>query len=319
MQKKEIDLFTVTILCLAMLIWASSFIALKVAMQDIGPLSVIFGRMILASLCFVFFIKKFSKIKFQKKDIKYIILMAIFEPCLYFIFESYALLNTSAGQAGMITSMMPLITAVGAGILLKELISRQLILGSMLAVIGAVWLSLDSVSSSIAPNPMLGNFLEFLAMVCGAGYTIAIRHLSNNFSALFLTAAQSFIGTVFFLPFALYEYHTMSFNFTYDALGAILYLGVIVTLGGYGLFNYALSRTHASTAASYVNLIPVFTVILAYIILGEKLTSTQIYASLLILLGVFVTQIPSGLKTKLVQSQHVANFLRRKSEHHKKS
>jgi len=318
MQNKDMNLFTVLILCAAMLIWASSFIALKVAMQDIGPLTVIFGRMILASLCFVFFIRKFLKIQFQKKDIKFIVLMAIFEPCLYFIFESYALLNTTAGQAGMITSMMPLITAVGAGILLKELISRQLIVGSMVAVMGAIWLSLDAVSSQTAPNPMFGNFLEFLAMVCGAGYTIAIRHLSNSFSALFLTAAQSFIGAIFFLPFAIYEFNTMAFNPTSDALLSILYLGVVVTLGGYGLFNYAVSRTHASTAASYVNLIPVFTVILAYVFLNETLSTTQIYASFLILFGVFITQIPQGLKAKLVQSQYSVNFLRRKTRDHKK-
>ena len=316
MHKKNIDLFTILILCLAMLIWASSFIALKLAMEDIGAMTVIFGRMLIASLCFVFFIKKFTKISFTKKDIKYILLMATFEPCLYFIFESYALQNTTAGQAGMITSMMPLLTAIGAGIFLKEIISRQLVLGSVLAVIGAVWLSLDSVSSQSAPNPMLGNFLEFLAMVCGAGYTIAIRHLSNNFSALFLTASQAFIGAIFFAPFALYEFYTLDFNPTDTSLYSILYLGVIVTLGGYGLFNYALSRTHASTAASYVNLIPIFTVIIAYIVLDEKLNTTQLYACFVILIGVFVTQIPSGLKTKLVQSQYIVNFLRRRKDKH---
>ncbi len=314
MHKKEIDFFTILILCSAMIIWASSFIALKLAMADVGAMTVIFGRMIIASFCFVFFIKKFTKITFTKKDIKYILLMAAFEPCLYFIFESYALQNTTAGQAGMITSMMPLLTAIGAGIFLKEIISRQLMLGSILAVIGAVWLSLDSMSSQSAPNPMLGNFLEFLAMVCGAGYTIAIRHLSNNFSALFLTAIQAFIGAIFFAPFALYEFHALEFSLTHTALYSIIYLGVVVTLGGYGLFNYALSRTHASTAASYVNLIPVFTVIIAYIVLGEKLTQTQVYASFIILFGVFITQMPSGLKSKLVQSQYVVNFLRRKKD-----
>jgi len=316
MNKKDIDLFTILILCIAMLIWASSFIALKIAIAQIGAMTVIFGRMIIASSCFVIFIKRFTKYSFSKKDIKYLLLMAIFEPCLYFIFESYALLNTTAGQAGMITSMMPLLTAVGAGILLKEIISKQLIFGSVLAVIGAIWLSLDSISTQGAPNPMLGNFLEFLAMICGAGYTIAIRHLSNNFSALFLTATQSFIGAIFFAPFALYEFYTMDFNPTTGTLLSVLYLGIVVTLGGYGLFNYALSRTHASTAASYVNLIPVFTVVLAYFLLDERLLPTQLYACVIILFGVFITQIPTGLKTRIVQSQYVASFLRRKKEKH---
>ncbi len=102
------------------------------------------------------------------------------------------------------------------------------------------------------------------------------------------------------------------------ALPSILYLGIVVTLGGYGLFNYALSRTHASTAAAYVNLIPVFAVILAYFMLNETLSTIQLYASLVILLGVMITQMPTGLKTRLVQSQHVVNFLRRRKDKHKK-
>jgi len=318
MQKKDTDIFTIFILCTAMLIWASSFIALKIAIEDMGPMSVIFGRMLIASLCFIFFIRKFTKIQFRKKDIKYILLMALFEPCLYFIFESYAIINTTAGQAGMITSVMPLLTAIGAGIILKEVISKQLILGSILAILGGIWLSLYAVSTQSAPNPMWGNFLEFLAMICGAGYTIAIRHLSNSFSALFLTAMQSFIGAIFFLPFALYEYNTSNYELSMQAVPSILYLGIVVTLGGYGLFNYALSRTHASTAAAYVNLIPVFAVVLAYFMLNEKLSTIQLYASLVILLGVMITQMPSGLKTRLVQSQYVVNFLRRRKDKHKK-
>ena len=317
MHKKDIDIFTIFILCAAMLIWASSFIALKVAIVDMGPMSVIFGRMFIASLCFIFFIKKFTKIQFSKKDIKYILLMALFEPCLYFIFESYAIINTTAGQAGMITSVMPLITAIAAGIILKEIISKQLIFGSILAILGGIWLSINAVSTQSAPNPMLGNFLEFLAMICGAGYTIAIRHLSSNFSALFLTAIQSFIGAIFFLPFALYEYNTMHYEISTTVLPSILYLGIVVTLGGYGLFNFALSRTNASTAASYVNLIPVFAIILAYFMLDERLSTIQLYACLVILLGVVITQMPTGIKTRLVQSQYVANFLRRRKEKHK--
>ena len=58
-----------------MFIWASSFIALKAAMEDLGPFTVIFLRMLIASLCFVYFIKSFLKYDFSKKDIKFILLL----------------------------------------------------------------------------------------------------------------------------------------------------------------------------------------------------------------------------------------------------
>jgi drug/metabolite transporter (DMT)-like permease len=277
-------------LIFAMFIWASSFIALKAAMEDLGPFTVIFLRMLIASLCFVYFIKSFLKYDFSKKDIKYIFLLALFEPCLYFIFESKSLQYTTASQAGMITSLMPIITAMAAGYFLKEIISKQIIFGSFIAMSGAIWLSLHGTSSIDAPNPLLGNFLELLAMICGAGYTITARYLSDKYSALFITAIQVFIGAIFFTPLFLYEYFTIDMNITIKSFLWIAYLGIVVTLAGYGLYNYALTKIEASKAAMFVYLIPVFTLILAYFILNEKLSIFEFIACFVILFGVFISE-----------------------------
>ena len=277
-------------LTFAMFIWAISFIALKAAMEDLGPFTVIFLRMLIASLCFVYFIKSFLKYDFSKKDIKYIFLLALFEPCLYFIFESKSLQYTTASQAGMITSLMPIITAMAAGYFLKEIISKQIIFGSFIAMSGAIWLSLQGTSSIDAPNPLLGNFLELLAMICGAGYTITARYLSDKYSALFITAIQVFIGAIFFTPLFLYEYFTIDMNITIKSFLWIAYLGIVVTLAGYGLYNYALTKIEASKAAMFVYLIPVFTLILAYFILNEKLSIFEFIACFVILFGVFISE-----------------------------
>lgn len=275
----------------AMFIWGSSFIALKSAMADLGEFTVIFLRMFIASLCFLYFIKGFLKYDFTKSDIKFILLLALFEPCLYFIFEAKALLYTSASQAGMITSLMPLITAMAAGYFLKEIISKQLIFGSFIAMFGAIWLSIQASTTVSAPNPMLGNFLELCAMVCGAGYTIVARYLVDKYSALFITAIQAFIGVIFFFPFFIYEYSTETMTFSFEALSWVVYLGVVVTLGGYGLYNFALTKIEASRVGMFVNLIPVYTLLLAFFILGEKLTTYELIASAIILFGVIISQI----------------------------
>ena len=291
---RDFSLIGIVSLIFAMFIWASSFIALKAAMEDLGPFTVIFLRMIIASLCFVYFIKSFLKYKFSKKDLKFILLLALFEPCLYFIFESKALQFTSASQAGMITSLMPIITAMAAGYFLKEIISKQLILGSLIAMSGAIWLSLQGITTISSPNPLLGNFLEFLAMVCGAGYTITARYLSDKYSALFITAIQAFIGAIFFAPLFVYEYFTIPLNITMNSFLWVVYLGVVVTLAGYGLYNYALTKIQASKAAVFVYLIPVFTLILAYFILDEKLSVLEFIACSVILFGVFISEVSSS-------------------------
>ena len=74
----------------------------------------------------------------------------------------------------------------------------------------------------------------------------------------------------------------------------VLYLGVVVTLAGYGLYNYALTKIQASKAAVFVYLIPVFTLILAYFVLNEKLSIIEFIACLVILVGVFISEVSSS-------------------------
>jgi len=285
-------------LILAMLLWASSFVALKLAFRGYHPMQMIFGRMFIASLCFLPFVPGFRKLNWRKRDLKYLLIMAVCEPCLYFVFEAKALELTSASQAGMITAILPLLVAILAWAWLKEQISRQTLLGFSLAIIGACWLSLASESSSDTPNPLLGNFCEFLAMVCAAGYTVSLKHLTANYPPLFLTAVQAFIGSLFFFPFLLVP--EIGFPEQWQTVPAlsVIYLGTFITLAAYGCYNFAVSRIPASQAAGYVNLIPVFGVILGMLILGDQLNSAQWLACGLVFCGVWLS---SRSKKTLVQ------------------
>lgn len=273
-------------LILAMLLWSSSFVALKLAFRGYHPMQVIFGRMFIASLCFVIFIPAFRNLNWRRRDIKYLLIMAICEPCLYFLFEAKALELTSASQAGMITAMLPLLVAILAWSWLKEQVSRQTLGGFLLAIIGAIWLSLASETSISAPNPLLGNFYEFLAMVCAAGYTVSLKHLTNNYPPLFLTAFQAFVGSLFFFPFLLLPGVGLPGSWETTSALAVLYLGTFITFGAYGCYNYSVSRISASQAAGYVNLIPVFGVILGMLILGDSLNQQQWLACGLVFCGV---------------------------------
>ena len=286
---KDQHLLPTISLIVAMLLWASSFVALKLAFSGYHPMQVIFGRMMIGSLCFVVFIPAFRKITWRRRDLKYFLFMGICEPCLYFLFEAKALQLTSASQAGMITAMLPLLVAILAWSWLKESISRQTLIGFSLAISGAFWLSLASETSISAPNPLLGNFYEFLAMVCAAGYTVSLKHLTSHYPPLFLTAFQAFIGSLFFFPFLLLP--NVGFTIVWETVPAlaVIYLGTFITLGAYGCYNYSVSRIPASRAAGYVNLIPVFSVILGMIILGDKLNLSQWFACGLVFCGVWLS------------------------------
>ncbi len=289
------DSFRASIALLAaMVLWASSFIALKFAFRTYDPMVVIFGRMVIGSLCLlgIFFYKRtlFQLEVYEKGDWRLLLSMVLCEPCLYFVFEAEAIVNTTASQAGVITSILPLLVSVAAAIFLKEKMTRRVWGGLVAAFIGAVWLTLANAPNESALNPILGNFYEFLAMLCAAGQTIIIKRLSARYSPFFLTAVHAFAGALFFLPLLFLPSTNLPQHFDWWASLAVVYLGAVITMGAYGLYNYALKFVPASRAAACVNLIPIFSVILGWSLLGETLTGGQIVAGALIITGVYFTQ-----------------------------
>ena len=281
----------IAVICLvvAMALWGSSFIALKLAFVELPPLWVIFGRMALGSLVFLLAWRWRGKMHYRAGDWKYLLGLAACEPCLYFLFEALALQHTSAAQAGMVTALLPLLVAVGAFIFLRERISRITLAGFLLALIGAVWLSLAGSADEHASNPILGNFYELLAMLCAMGYTLLLKHLSSRYSPFLLTAMVAFVGTIFFLPLAWFS-APLPASVSPMGLGAVAYLGILVTVGAYGLYNFGVSRLPASQASGFTNLIPVFTLLFAILLLGESLNTVQIMAAALVFAGVLLSQ-----------------------------
>ena len=289
MTEKTHHLLPALSLTTAMLLWASSFVTIKLAYQGYHPMQVMFGRMLVASLIFIIFIPAFRRVKWRRRDLKYLLVMVLCEPCLYYLFEAKAMELTSASQAGMISALLPLLIAVMAWAWLKERISRKTLAGFFIALCGIFWLSLGGQPTLSAPHPLLGNLFEILAMACAAGFTVALKHLTASYPPLLLTALQAFVGSLFFFPFLLLP--DIGLPTSWPALPglAIIYLGIFATCGAYGCYNYGVSRIPASHAAGYVNLIPVFSVLLGIIVLGETLTLWQGLACGLVFCGVWLS------------------------------
>lgn len=276
-------------LVLAMVVWGSSFTFLKIAIAVMHPMQVIFLSLLVGSIAllpFVFWLLK--GVRYQAGDWKWLLAMALFEPCLYFVFEGMAMKYTSATQAGLVTSVLPLMIAAGAWFFLREKIAGRQWLGFSLAVGGVLWISLHSTVTTNAPNPPLGNFLEFLAILSATGYTLLAKHLSHRYHPFFLTAMQTLLGTLFFLPLAALQPIPTSFDT--QAIQAIIYMGLVVSLGAYGLYNLALSKLSATVVSTYINLIPIFSLLFAMLFLNESLNLQQWLACGVIFIGIAISQ-----------------------------
>ena len=87
------------------------------------------------SLCLWRYVIRFE---YQKGDWKYLVGMSLAEPCLYFLFEGHAMEYTSASQAGVIVSCLPIIVALMAFFMLKEYISKAIVIGFTLCIGGSI-------------------------------------------------------------------------------------------------------------------------------------------------------------------------------------
>ncbi len=279
----------------AIILWSGSFVALKIAFRSCDPYFVIFGRMAVATFCALLFYRQIDGCSYQKGDWLYLGALGLCEPCLYFVFEAKALMLTSASQAGMITALLPVMVAVGAWLVLKETLGWRMISGFAVAMAGVCLLTLAGEATASAPNPTLGNFYEFLAMVTATGYTLILKRLSCRYSPLFLTAVQSVAGALFFAALMVGCGVSIPHDIPLSGVLTIVYLGVFVTFGAYFCYGFGMVRLPASQATAFINLIPVLTLFFGWLMLGEVMTPIQYGAGAMVIFGVLLSQgAPSG-------------------------
>lgn len=289
----------------AVLLWGTSYAATKTAISHFSPMLLIWLRMVLASLILLPFWRKLPKPDYRPGDAKWLLGLGLLQPCLYFLLEVQALHYSTSSQVGAVAALAPLFVAFFAWIWLKERMSVAAIAGLLLSLGGVLLLSLGASKGASAPNPLLGNFLQLLAIFSIAFYMVAIKRFSQRYDTWWLTGSQDLFGVLFFLPGILLAPEGALTSAPKEAWLSVLYLGGVVTLGGFGLYNMAMRWLPASQAAMSINLVPLIAILLGWIWLGEALSSLQWLAAAAILGGVLLGQLPITLRRseQVVQAQ----------------
>lgn len=274
----------------AVVLWGASFSTMRIALEDLHPWSVMWLRMVIALACILPLYRTVSLSAYRRGDWKLLLPAVIFQPCLYFWLESAALGLTTSAQAGIISASVPLLVAVAAWMILKEPLSVRVTAGLLLSLAGVAVLTLGGQATESAPSPLLGNSMEFLAMVCAAANMILIRILGRRYDAWTLTVMQVVTGTLFFSPGLAYMADLPSGTFDLQLVLILVFLGAGVTLGAFSLYNWAITRMPASTASAHINLIPVVAVGCGFAFLGETMNPLQMAAACVVLFSVLMTQ-----------------------------
>lgn len=284
------------VLCLAgaVLFWGTGYAATKTALGSFSPMTVIWLRMVVATLVFAPFWRRLPRSEYRAGDWKLLALTGLFMPCLYYLFEGYALHFTTSSQAGVVSALVPLLVAIGAALFLRERIGVRPVVAIVVSLLGVAVLSMSAGAGATAPNPALGAFLEFLAVVSAAGYMLINKHVGDRYHAWLMTGGQAAVGAIAFLPSALLERPTAWAEATPAAWASIVYLGIFVSLGAFGLYNTALSQLPASRASLAINLVPAVAVLTGWLALGETLSPVQLAACAVILGAVVFAELAPG-------------------------
>jgi len=217
----------------------------------------------------------------------------------YFLTENTALAYTQAGNVAFLVCMAPVFTALFTLIGRKILKGRfaqglenvrlgfPLIGGTLLALAGTALVLFEGVSVELS---LEGDLLAIAAALCWAAYSIFIGQLTEDYGATFATRKVFFYGLLTIIPFL----GTTGDSFSLAILGQravylnLLFLGLVASLACFIVWNLVVSRLGNVTSTNYVYLNPVFTLISAALILGERMTTLSIIGCATILLGVIL-------------------------------
>lgn len=274
-----------------MIIWAFSFIWTRVAIHSFPPMTLITLRLIIASI--LLYIVAKSRRKFQplrRKDIKLFLLLAFFEPFLYFVGETFGLTMVESTLAAVIISTIPLFAPILAYVVLREHISWANIVGIIVSLVGVTFVIYEPVGGFQA-NPW-GVALMFLAVFSTICYVIILRKIPTHYSTFNVVFYQSLLGLVFFIPtFFLTDFSNIqSIKVSNEGIISLVMLGVFASVVAFVLFAGAVRQVGVSRTNVFVNLIPVFTAIFSWMILDEKLNVIKWVGILVVVFGLFVSQ-----------------------------
>ena len=301
-QKKK-QIMAVVYTLIGSVMFGLSFLFTKEAVNEVSALTLLAWRFVVAFLlmCLLAAVGVL-KVNFRGKSIRPLLLMALFQPILYFVGETIGVQLTTSSESGVVIACIPIVVLIFSSVLLKEPPTKLQTASIIVSVIGVILVVLvKGFSASFNP---IGYLMLLLAVVGDALYVTCARRI-KDFSSAEKTFLMAAVGAVCFTAAAFLEHGihgtvgefvTLPFHNT-GFLTSVLYLAAACQVLAFLLNNYGISVIGASRTASFAGITTVISVVASVVILKETFTWVQVAGGVLILLGVYGANItPKGAK-----------------------
>lgn len=285
------NLFVYLALMVTVLCWGLSFVGTKIALESFTVYSLILVRFSFAAIIFGGLLLLHGFPCFSRRDHVKVAVTALFQPGLYFLFETLGLSHTSASKAALIVAAIPMVVLLLSYLFLGERSNLLSISGICLSFLGITLLVVgDPDFVWHLGGTVFGDVLMFGAVVSAAVYMTLARNLGKSHSAFEITSVQMIYGTLFLLPLCLW--HLEGFTpaaASLRSLTALVFLVLFATIIAFFCYNYALTQISAASAAVFINGIPVVAAAGAWVILGETLAPLQLAGGATVVASVCAT------------------------------
>jgi len=283
------------VLVLANIVYATSYVATRLTLDDIPPSALALTRLVIGALILVplaVALRKSGAPAFSRADRGRLFWMGALGFAGAFALSHWGLARSTATNGALLITVEPITMLLLAPVLLGERLTFREKVGAGLALLGAAVVianGIPGVSQTLVPH-WRGDLLLILAGVAYASYSLIGREILARHSSVSVTAGSIVWGAVTMLPLAVLERAAGAApRLTPLAIVGTLYLAVVITALGYLAWNYALERVPASRAAIFLNLQPLGGALLGVGVLGEPLTPYIVAGGALILAGLTLT------------------------------
>ncbi len=276
----------------SMFFWGMSYVWSKIVFETYSPLTTIYFRLLISSVVLFLFAFATGMLEpIQKKDRWLFLGSAFLNPFLYFIGENYGLSLVSASLSSIIVATIPLFAPFAAYYFFKERLKPLNVTGLIISFMGLLLIIVNK-DFGLNANPW-GILLLFLAVFSAVFYIIVLKRLSLKYRPVTIITWQNMIGSLFFLPFFLFIDGASFITIRPDIItvASLLMLGIFASSVAYVLYTYVVKYLGVIKSSLYTNLIPVFTIIFSFYLLGEHFSPKKMIGMLVVIVGVVLSEI----------------------------
>lgn len=299
----------VTAAILAALCWASATVMSKHALDAVSPVTLL-TLQLMASTIFLWLLIWFSGIKVPPLMVLApIAVLGLLEPGLAYLLGLIALTDVGAGSATLILASEAIMIVIVSAFLFRQIPGARFMVLSVVAFVGLI-LALGLGEAGNEHNGVFGVTLMFLATASAAFYVVLSGRIASAHHPIVAVCAQQSVAlaaVLVILPVEMFGQEAgISMPSSPKTWLVVITSGIIQYAIAFSLYMYALSKISANLAGSFLNLIPVFGLSIAFVTLGETLSMVQLVGASITILALTLINLKSRAVVEEIEIEPVA-------------